>query len=97
MHVVTAFVTAKLDNASEVESILRRMIEPTLSEPTCQMYRLHRSLEDRSTFFLYEVYDDRTAFEAHTETPHFANLIDSLQGLLIEEPRLVHYEPVDEY
>jgi len=27
---------------------------------------------DRETVVLYEIYDDRAAFQAHVKTPHFA-------------------------
>jgi autoinducer 2-degrading protein len=40
-------------------------------EPGCRRFDVAFSDEDSSKVFLYELYDDRAAFEAHQETEHF--------------------------
>ncbi len=42
-----------------------------LYEPGCRRFDVAFSDEDRSKVFLYELYDDRAAFEAHQRTEHF--------------------------
>jgi quinol monooxygenase YgiN len=42
-----------------------------LHEPGCRRFDVAYSDEDRSKVFLYELYDDRAAFEAHQRTVHF--------------------------
>lgn len=41
-------------------------------EPGCQQFDVCVDPQDRTSIFLYEIYDDRAAFEAHLKTPHFA-------------------------
>ena len=43
----------------------------SLHEPGCRRFDVAYSDEDRSKVFLYELYDDLAAFEAHQRTEHF--------------------------
>ena len=64
-------------------------------EPGCLVYEVSRSIDDPRDFFLYEVYVDEAAFQAHQETDYFR------QNVLTEAlPRLESrvrrpYEPLD--
>ncbi len=40
-------------------------------EAGCIGYVVHRSREDDRTFFLYELWADQAALDAHYELPHF--------------------------
>jgi len=41
-------------------------------EPGCRRFDVLTSDKDPDHILLYEIYDDRAAFEAHVKTPHFA-------------------------
>lgn len=41
-------------------------------EPGCQRFDVLVPTEPGDRVFLYEIYDDRAAFDAHLKTPHFA-------------------------
>lgn len=41
-------------------------------EPGCRRFDVLTSAKDGDHILLYEIYDDRAAFEAHVKTPHFA-------------------------
>ena len=41
-------------------------------EPGCRRFDVLTSEKDPDHILLYEIYDDRAAFEAHVRTPHFA-------------------------
>jgi quinol monooxygenase YgiN len=41
-------------------------------EPGCRRFDVLSSPKDPDHILLYEIYDDRAAFEAHVKTPHFA-------------------------
>ena len=43
----------------------------TRDEPGCFRFDMHQDTEIPERFYLYEVYLDEQAFEAHLETPHF--------------------------
>ena len=41
-------------------------------EPGCSQFDVCVDPQDASKIFLYEIYDDQAAFEAHLRTPHYA-------------------------
>lgn len=43
------------------------------SEPGCRRFDVLEPKGEADRIFLYEIYDDRAAFEAHLKTPHFAS------------------------
>ena len=57
-----AFATAIADNARASRD----------TEPGCRQFDVCRDPADPSVFFLYELYDDEAAFQAHLQTAHFA-------------------------
>lgn len=42
------------------------------SEPGCRQFDVVEPRDDPDRIVLYEIYDDRAAFEAHLKTPHLA-------------------------
>jgi quinol monooxygenase YgiN len=60
MH-VAAFAAAIADNARTSRG----------SEPGCRQFDICRDPADASLFFLYELYDDEAAIQAHLRSPHF--------------------------
>jgi len=51
--------------------MLRNAQSSRREEPGCSRFDVAFCDEDRSKVFLYELYDDRAAFEAHQRTEHF--------------------------
>jgi quinol monooxygenase YgiN len=41
------------------------------TEPGCRQFDVCRDPADASLFFLYELYDDESAIQAHLKSPHF--------------------------
>jgi quinol monooxygenase YgiN len=41
------------------------------NEPGCARFDIHQDVNDPNRFYLYEVYKDDDAEEAHTKMPHF--------------------------
>ena len=46
-------------------------------ESTCQQFQVLRDEQNPEIFFLYEVYDNAAALDAHRETPHFKKFIEA--------------------
>ena len=61
---VEAFERAIVDNARAS----RR------TEPGCRQFDVCRDPADPQRFYLYEIYDDEAAFDAHLQTPHFQQM-----------------------
>jgi quinol monooxygenase YgiN len=58
---VAAFRAAMVDNARASRE----------REPGCRQFDVCADSADPARVFLYEVYDDRAAFDAHLASPHF--------------------------
>lgn len=70
-----AFRTAMLENAA---SSLR-------DEPGCHRFDVCFDPDRPDAAFLYELYTDAAAFEAHLRTPHFAALDAALGGVVVSK------------
>jgi autoinducer 2-degrading protein len=67
---VQAFQQAIVDNA-------RQSVE---TEAGCHQFDVCRDPADPALFFLYELYDDEAAFQAHLRTPHFLQMDAATAG-----------------
>jgi len=54
------------------------------NEPGCRQFDVLASADSSPTVVFYEVYDDRAAFDAHLQTPHFFRWRDATQGLITD-------------
>jgi quinol monooxygenase YgiN len=66
---------AKEGEADTVADVLRRMAEAVKAEPGTLLFWPHRSADNERVFFLYELYADANAFQAHQQTDHFKSLV----------------------
>lgn len=55
------------------ERIIQQAKDSLEREPDCCQFDVLTDEKSPSTFFLYETYVDAAAFEAHKQTPHFAD------------------------
>ncbi len=58
----------------EVDKYLAALKEngaETVKEPGCREFNIHVRADDPNHVFIYEVYDNAAALEAHRQTPHF--------------------------
>jgi len=72
---VAATWEAKEGEAEAVADILRRMASAVKSEPGTLLFWPHRSPSNDCVFFLYELFVDEGAFQAHQQTEHFKTLV----------------------
>ena len=47
------------------------------TEPGCRQFDVCRDPADPALFFLYELYDDEAAIQAHLRTPHYLSMNDA--------------------
>jgi quinol monooxygenase YgiN len=73
--VVTAFWEANRGEEDAVAAILVRFAPQAQHEPGVEQFVIHRSRDEPSKFFFYEVFRDEAAFAAHQQTAHFKTLI----------------------
>ena len=51
-------------------------------EPGCRQFDVCHDPDHPDHVFLYEVYDDRAAFDAHLSTPHFKSFDAATAGMI---------------
>jgi autoinducer 2-degrading protein len=59
------------------------------NEPGCLRFDVLRDEADPSKIYLYEVYADKAAFEAHGKTSHIAKFREAIQGMSAGPSELV--------
>src|SRR3546814_9603502 len=73
MFVVTVVFEVKKEAiAAFREAVLRQAENSLTREPGCRRFDVCFDAARPERVFLYELYDDRRAFERHRETDHFA-------------------------
>jgi quinol monooxygenase YgiN len=83
-RMVTAVAIAKAKPGQEDE-LGRRMAElvaPTLAEPGCINYDLHRSNSDPGTWMFYENWRTQADLDAHMKSAHFTNFFAKADEVL---------------
>jgi quinol monooxygenase YgiN len=78
-----------------VAEILARHVARTRAEPGCIQFLVNRSADDPDQFVLYEQYLDEPAFEAHRDSPHFAEYIEHGVAPLLEARSWHRYHLVE--
>ena len=67
------------------ERVLQQAADSLASEAACHQFDVCVDAQQPSTFFLYEVYDDAAAFEAHRNTEYFAEFADTVDDWVAEK------------
>ena len=72
MYVVTVSFRQKPEHAEEFLTAIRDNAAQSLQdEPGCHRFDVAIGDDGPETVFLYELYTDRAAFDAHLQTAHF--------------------------
>lgn len=71
-------ITAKEGEADAVAEILQNLAGPSNAEPGMKFFMPYRSPDDPSQFFVYELYEDASGWDAHNASPHFLTAVDDL-------------------
>ena len=58
----------------QVAALLARHTAATRAEPGCRDFVSLRGAEDPDSFILYECYESRAAYEAHTASAHYQGI-----------------------
>jgi quinol monooxygenase YgiN len=89
-YVVTALWHAEADKADRVAELVDELARTSRGEPGCVQFQPNRHAEDPVRFLLYEEYADETAFEAHSDSEHFKQLVlgEAVPDLLEDRERI---------
>jgi quinol monooxygenase YgiN len=68
-------VTWEAKEGEAVADVLRHMANEVKAEPGTLLFWPHRSPANDRVFFLYELFADESAFQAHQQTDYFKRLV----------------------
>ena len=81
MFVVTVEFRSAPEHTGDFLTALRENARASLEvEPGCQRFDVCRDPKDQSRFFLYEIYDDAAAFQAHKASPHYGTFSERIES-----------------
>jgi quinol monooxygenase YgiN len=82
-YVIVAEVTVAPEPLAEfITHSLADGRDSVANEPGCRQFDVDVAADGSPTVVFYEVYDDRAAFEAHLQTPHFFRWRDTTQSCI---------------
>lgn len=64
---------------------MRTQASASLKEPGCRVFEIWTDNGRSDRVFLWEVYDDRAAFDAHLATPHFKTFDNAVASLVADK------------
>lgn len=89
--VVYAEFTARTETVDRVEALLLEYAESVHAEPGNTVFDVYRRAEAPERFFVFEVYRDRAAFEAHLAAAHGAPFNAALSPLIVEDASVLNF------
>ena len=54
-------------------------------EAGCQQFDVCQDQQNPNTIFLYEIYDNAAAFEAHKAAPHYHEFNEAINGMVVKK------------
>ncbi|MEM7059360.1 MAG: putative quinol monooxygenase [Pseudomonadota bacterium] len=84
MYLVAVTFQIVPDRAASFAARVAQQATDSLTEEGCQRFDVWQAPDNPAKVFLYEIYDDRAAFEVHLATDHF-KAFDAEVGPWIEE------------
>jgi quinol monooxygenase YgiN len=66
----------------EAEALLAPVVEPTLREDGCIVYRLHQDVEDGDHLVFIEEWRDVVSLDAHLARSHVTTMLAAVEPLL---------------
>jgi quinol monooxygenase YgiN len=82
MVTAVAIARAKPGQEKELGRRMAALVAPTLAEPGCINYDLHRSNSDPGTWMFYENWRTQADLDAHMKTAHFTGFFAKADEVL---------------
>lgn len=83
MFVVCATFKIKPAETTNFMPLMKANAQASLSdEPQCQQFDICVNALDANTVFLYEVYDDESAFKDHLKSSHFLEFDQAVSSMI---------------
>ena len=95
MYSIFVTINIKRENVEEFKQASLGDAQGSVrDEPGCFRFDINQDVETASRFYLYEVYRDEEAFQAHLQAPHFLVWQENVKAFFDGEPDLVTMQTV---
>ena len=85
MYVIIAPIDIKAGSKDQfIKGIIDDAKGSVNDEPGCLRFDVIQDAAEPNRIWLYEVYKDEDAFQAHTKAPHYLKFRDATEGLRVE-------------
>jgi (4S)-4-hydroxy-5-phosphonooxypentane-2,3-dione isomerase len=95
MVVLRVDMLVKPGTESQCLDIIHKLQEHTRKEPGSVYYAGHQSKENSRHFFMYEVYKNEAALQAHRDAPYFKQYVEGGFDAIVEQRTRELFTPVD--
>lgn len=85
MIVLRVDMVVKAGAESQCLEIIHKLQQYTRNEPGCVHYAGHQSNENSRHFFMYEVYKDEAALQAHRDASYYTQHVVAGLGAIVEQ------------
>lgn len=85
---VAIHLEAKEGEGEAVAKILEDLVAPTMNEEKVKFFIPYRSPDNPLSFFVYELYDDASGWDAHNNSEHFLAAVDGLVSRCAKRERV---------
>jgi len=92
--VIAEFLIAKEHRAEFLLACGEDASSSVRDEPGCRVFDVLTSDDSDDLVVLHEIYDDKAAFEAHRETPHFAAFVKAIERFGAERTQLRFFNQI---
>ena len=94
MYAVTVTFRIRADQAEAFfDLICENAARSRADEPGCRQFDVCRNPGTPEVVYLYELYDDRAAFDTHLQAPHF-KAFDAASADMIADKNIVTFDEV---
>ena len=83
--VLVAEFTVRPGGEARVAEMIRSLAEQVRNEPGNVLFEVHTRADDARAYWVYEIYRDEEAFQAHLAAPYGARFNAELQDLIEED------------
>jgi len=89
MHIVLVTIDVKSEFTDRfIAAMLENARNSVTHEPGCFRFDVVRDEQNRNRLYLYEVYKDKAAFDAHVKMPHYQVWRDTVKDWFASPPVL---------
>ncbi len=78
---LNVFIEVAEGKREEALALAKALVAPTLKEEGCIAYDIFESATRRNVLMFCETWQDEQTLSAHSQTPHFKELVPQLQAL----------------